>query len=325
MKYLKIGIGIFIIWALVVGFAYDTQKKTKKSIEGRMAAIEGFVNSQSGIVTDTSDNLIYCNASQIGQTINGGKCMKMNYIDNNGKIQYNMIAPIYPNYFIDPSSRLLQPVPYGFMANSNQDGIIPTTHSAAYDISSNPTGIIDTTGLQNTYVNYTNNLDSVVQYHDDYASGKYAPDGGGLPSGQMWVKDEMGNLKQVSIFDSSFNNPLYYEPGSYKYGPGNYIPNYENSVYLSNLSNSKTPVMLPPVVSDDIGAGFCQLSQSNIDHICNRLDSNTCSSMSCCNVLDGGKCVGGDKNGPFYPNTINDIINRDFYYYQGKCYGSCNR
>jgi hypothetical protein len=325
--YFKIGIIVIIIWTLVIGFAYDIEKKAKQR-EDKETYFEGFVSSQSGIISDKNGNIIKCNLSEIGKQVNGGRCMDISYIDQYGKIQSKQIVSIHSNYFIDPSSGILQPVPYGYMAKPNQIGIIPITHVATYDISNNSiAGILtpNIPGVKYTYQNYLGNLDSIVQYHDDYKNGKYAPDSGGLPIGEMWIKDKNGSLTTTSIFDSSFNNPLYYEPGSYKYGTKNYVPTYENSVYLSNLSNYKSSTTLGPILNPDIGKGFCNSNLDTIDSICSTLDSNTCSSTYCCNVIEGGKCVGGYKYGPLFPNQITGIINRDFYYYQGKCYGSCNR
>ena len=327
MKYIKVIIGIIIIWSLVVGFAYDMQNRARKEIEGGLG-IEGFVPSSNGIIRDNSGNIITCSKLQVGQKMNGGICMDLSYIDQNGNMLSGQKVSIYSNYYVDPSSGVLKPVPYGFIANANQIGITPKTAAAAYDSSANGMKM-DIPGVQYVYQNYLSNLDNIVQYHDDYTGGKYAPDGGGLPTGYMWIKDENGKLSMASIFDNSFNNPLYYEPGAFRYGASNYVPTYENSVYLSNLSNYSqiSNITLAPTISGSLGTGFCSTTtdSSIILAKCSGLDSNTCSSMSCCNVLEGGKCVGGNQNGPSFPNMITGIINRDYYYYQGKCYGSCNR
>jgi len=321
---IKMLIGVLIIWALVVGFAYDTKKRAENS--NSKDGVEGFVSSINGIITDNSGNILTCPASKIGKMVNGGLCIDLSYVDQYGNMRTGQIVSIYPNYYIDPSSRVLQPVPYGFMPNANQIGITPKTRVAAYDVSANSMAV---TADGNIYKNFQGNLDSIVDYHDKYEEGGYAPDGGGLPIGQMWAKDANGKLTFVSIFDSSFNNPLYYEPGAYKYGAANYVPTYENSVYLSNLANYSqiANITLAPATSSSLGVGFCNSAKTlnEVDATCSGLDSNTCSSMACCNVLEGGQCVGGDKTGPFFPDSISGIVNRDFYYYQGKCYGSCNR
>jgi hypothetical protein len=278
-----------------------------------------------GIIMDNSNNILYCNRNQVGQRINGGLCMDLSYVDQYGNISRNTVS-IYQNYFKDPNTGMLQKVPYGFIANPNQIGITPQTKINAYDVSVNN---LNNPGTQNVYQNYINNLDNIVTYHKDYMDGEIAPDGGGLPTGYMWIKDKDGKLSVSSIFDSSFNNPLYYEPGQYNYGAANYVPTYENSVYLSNLTNySKIAnATLAPSLSIDLGVGFCSTTTDpyTIDSKCSSLDSNICSSMSCCNVLEGGKCVGGSITGPFFSQSTSYIMNRDYYYYQGKCYGSCNK
>jgi len=42
-------------------------------------------------------------------------------------------------------------------------------------------------------------------------------------------------------------------------------------------------------------------------------------------LLGGQKCVAGNENGPTMKANYSDflVLNKDFYYYQGKCYGNC--
>jgi hypothetical protein len=125
----------------------------------------------------------------------------------------------------------------------------------------------------------------------------------------------------------------YNEPGYFRFGPSSYVPNYEDSVYLSRLTNIdwKTPVVDLGSEVKNSGAqfgGFCSFNKSNPGQTeldCNKLDKNTCASTSCCALLGGQKCVAGNENGPTMKSNFSDIYirNKDHYYYQGKCYGNC--
>ena len=76
--------------------------------------------------------------------------------------------------------------------------------------------------------------------------------------------------------------------------------------------------------------GFCTQFKNNtldIEEKCGALDLNTCASTSCCTLIGGQKCVAGNENGPTNPANYTDynLKNKDFYYYQGKCYGNCHK
>jgi hypothetical protein len=121
--------------------------------------------------------------------------------------------------------------------------------------------------------------------------------------------------------------PIYYEPGSYTFGCTGYVPDYERSIYLSKTTNMSQV--------DDITAGapyleggFCTQyanSPQNMEQKCQSLDNQTCASTNCCVLLGGKKCVSGDSQGPKIKANYSDnqILNRDYYYYQGKCFGNC--
>ena len=143
--------------------------------------------------------------------------------------------------------------------------------------------------------------------------------------GKYWMFDDEGKLIEVNT-ESNKSPILYYVPGAYKFGASNYVPNYEDSVYLSRTTRES---QLTPVVNtaSQLG-GFCTQYAGNttkIEEKCAALDLNACASTSCCVLLGGQKCVAGTKNGPKNVANYTDynLKNRDFYYYQGKCYGNC--
>jgi hypothetical protein len=80
---------------------------------------------------------------------------------------------------------------------------------------------------------------------------------------------------------------------------------------------------------NDVGEGFCKFHKTNIERLeqeCNKLDNDTCAATSCCLLLGGQKCVAGNENGAKMTANYGDptIVNREYYYYMGKCYGNCN-
>ena len=132
-------------------------------------------------------------------------------------------------------------------------------------------------------------------------------------------------IKQLELSDK-LGGVTYNNPGYFRFGPSNYVPNYEDSVYLSRLTGLSytTPVV-------DTGSqlsGFCAFNKSNpgqTETECNKMDKNTCASTSCCVLLGGSKCMSGNESGPTMKSNFGDIYikNKDHYYYQGKCYGNC--
>lgn len=141
--------------------------------------------------------------------------------------------------------------------------------------------------------------------------------------GKMWVKDKSGNLIALPYGDVS-NSTLYYQAGSYPYGPSSYVPNYEESVYLSKLTNEPTTKTISDFPFQK--AGFCEeTSLIEKEKKCNSLDKNVCASTECCVLLGGEKCVAGNEYGPTNKANYSDFLvkNRDFYYYKGKCHGNC--
>ena len=66
---------------------------------------------------------------------------------------------------------------------------------------------------------------------------------------------------------------------------------------------------------------------NNINEKCNTIPTDVCATTECCVLFGGEKCVEGDENGPKSKMVYSDtsIKNRDVYYYQGDCYGNCQK
>jgi hypothetical protein len=171
----------------------------------------------------------------------------------------------------------------------------------------------------------TNNYN--VQYHDDVSAiNSRQDDKYGLKSNSIKVKDQSGNIITMTVPEIQ-GSITYYEPGTYRFGASSYVPNYEDSVFLSKTTGMSNLKKIQDTAS--MLGGFCQHYKNNpdkLEEICRSTDKNKCGSTSCCVLLGGSKCVYGNENGPHMKANYSDIFvrNKDFYYFQGKCYGNCN-
>jgi len=183
--------------------------------------------------------------------------------------------------------------------------------------------------------NYTPNSNTTyrsdnynVQYHENIdSSNNRQIDSYGSNSGNAWVIDPSGNKVALPLGNMD-TNAIYYEPGSYPFGSASYVPSYEDSVYLSKTTGQSS--VTPLTDSDLAKGGFCSNYKDFPDKLeehCNKLDKNTCGATSCCVLFGGSKCVSGNEQGPKIQANYSNIFirNRDYYYYQGKCYGNCNK
>lgn len=72
---------------------------------------------------------------------------------------------------------------------------------------------------------------------------------------------------------------------------------------------------------------FCDYYQSNPDALnteAGTLTKDNCMQTGCTVWLpDQSKCVAGNSQGPTFHTNQGIDVNKDTYYYQGKCYGVC--
>ena len=120
--------------------------------------------------------------------------------------------------------------------------------------------------------------------------------------------------------------PIYYEPGTVNYGGLGYKPSDVDIAYYNNYKS--TPKNLLESDENSHNFGFCKQQDNimvNIDEKCNKLSKDVCATTECCILMGGEKCINGNAEGPKNRITYSDtsIKNKDFYYYQGKCYGNC--
>jgi hypothetical protein len=166
--------------------------------------------------------------------------------------------------------------------------------------------------------------DMSVTFHDSIEDIKAQNDRYDMSFGSIRVMDAEGNL--VVLPRSEVQGDItYYQPGSYLFGGGTYVPKYEDSVYLSRTSHMPT---MSTYNSSFTQLGFCEAdkkSPNTLETKCNAMDKDACASTSCCVLLGGSKCVSGNENGPALKQNYGDIFvrNKDFYTHMGKCYGNC--
>lgn len=174
---------------------------------------------------------------------------------------------------------------------------------------------------------YQNDISKLinVEYHKSDIDLMKEAEPTDVTFGNTNIYDTNGNI--ISYPSSSVQgNITYYTPGSYPFGTANYVPNYEDSIYLSKLTGLSTTT--PIFNTEQIQAGFCSYFENEPDQkekVCSQLPSNECASTSCCVLLGGVKCVSGNRHGPHFKKNYGDIFirNKDYYYYKGKCFGNC--
>jgi hypothetical protein len=219
-------------------------------------------------------------------------------------------------------------VPYGYMAKPDKSGIVPLTKAAIYsnyqqqnpDEKSSPSP----TPSSSANTKYQNDISKVmdIQYHESEDEIRKREND---PIGSTWIFDKDG--KKVLYPSTNVQGSItYYTPGSYPFGTANYVPNYEDSTFLSKITGLSTTMKIKPTA--DMLGGFCSHYKNQPDKMeeaCKNTDINKCASNNCCVLLGGSNCVSGNELGPFKKTNYGDIFirNKDFYYYQGKCYGNC--
>jgi hypothetical protein len=71
----------------------------------------------------------------------------------------------------------------------------------------------------------------------------------------------------------------------------------------------------------DPAGDFCKThtgSSHTLIESCGKLTDQNCNLTSCCVMLNGKKCVPGNKDGPTFKSLNGEPIEIDYYYYQNK-------
>jgi len=75
--------------------------------------------------------------------------------------------------------------------------------------------------------------------------------------------------------------------------------------------------------SDNVDVAFCQndMSSHEKDANCKKLTKGNCTTVGCCVLLNGEKCVGGSESGPTYLNEDGKDIDVQYYKFKDMCKG----
>ena len=256
---------------------------------------------------------------------NSPECVNIKYIDYDNKLQQGK-AILDPGYGVDTETGFVKYVgglPTRGPRHTNAAGSEFERHytngpDAPNGYMKNP---IPTLG---TFKNDKGNID--IQFHEDPSKLENAKDD---LIGYALTKDKNGNVVPIAYSDLR-GQTIYDQPGTSRFGPSSYVPNYEETVFLSKLTNEIPFVPIPKQESGSVG--FCKqnattASLNAVEQKCGTLDNETCASTECCVLFGGAKCVAGNETGPSVQANYSDVLvkNRDYYYYKGKCYGNCSQ
>jgi hypothetical protein len=86
----------------------------------------------------------------------------------------------------------------------------------------------------NSYYNDPSNYN--IKYHNQSNFNEYESGSKGT-----WVKNPHENLEYIEWTDIS-NYSTYFIPGAYPFNPSNYVPSYEDTVYLGYNTNKKNVI-----------------------------------------------------------------------------------
>ena len=98
------------------------------------------------------------------------------------------------------------------------------------------------------------------------------------------------------------------------------ISNLELEIINDNCSGKS---LLKSDFKDDICTKYIG-DYSTINEKCRQLTENTCPIVNCCVLLNGNKCVAGDKNGPTFYTNKGDDIEFQYYEHRGRRYPEYN-
>jgi len=132
-------------------------------------------------------------------------------------------------YYVDASHIYVSVIPEGMIADASKGyGAIADPKSPNAKVLNKYNELMKT--------DLSGNYD--VQFHDSLSDIKAQNKGTDLSFGEVRVRNQNGD---IIILPKIHTQELttYYTPGEFKYGASTYVPNYEDSVYLSSISNKK--------------------------------------------------------------------------------------
>ena len=170
------------------------------------------------------------NPVKILYTYDPGYISETQYYENVYKVPDNLTSLPKQLYYKDNSHTLVSFLKYGqIQDSSNGFGAIRNPNLDLYNANfdSESTGYNDI--QDNTSVQFHDDVDTIQKQNDMYD----------LNFGEVRVKDQYGNIVIIPRSKSQ-NSVTYYQPGEFPFGASTYVPNYEDSIYLSSVGN-RTP------------------------------------------------------------------------------------
>lgn len=328
--------------------------------DSEMAPIpDGYTISQSGVLIPTSENSAYiARSSNYGDnTIQGtidipkdGTGKLVSIPDKFMQINSVQMAPIPYGYTLSSDKMRLVPTPglapYNEMLLRGQVPIPKDSNGIKLPIPTNFIKIDETTMARIpgniSLAEYANTISSSVS---GYNANNLNPDytnSVNRGSGQINRKSDQQNPLSIQGTVGSGQGSYQQSPWAdnsnwglsqvrSNYNPA-YVPTYEDSVYFSTIDDKTiiVPENGTQIISPEIAGGFCSAYASlpsKLEEACNKIDNNSCGSTSCCVLVGGTRCMAGNETGPTNKAIYSDLtlLNKDYYYYQGKCYGNCNK
>ena len=117
------------------------------------------------------------------------------------------------------------------------------------------------------------------------------------------------NLNNITL-DSSQNKKLI------KVGVMEAMDNMDRIKDMDRIEDPQSTT-----IKMDPAGDFCKThtgSSHTLIESCGKLTNQNCNLTSCCVMLNGKKCVPGNKDGPTFKSLNGEPIEIDYYYYQNK-------
>lgn len=151
-----------------------------------------------------------------------------------------------PDGYYQTSPTAMSLVPFGYTASVDKQSIVPQVQSTIYDASSNAPSLI----LSNASNNYTTDSSNNITHYDP---NNYS----------ITYHNDPQDLSSIYYSDVILNTPdsTYYKPGSRVYDPHSFVPDYEQSSYLSKLTGYYTTSLI-----NDVSFNQNAFSQGSILH-----------------------------------------------------------
>jgi hypothetical protein len=228
MKYMLL---IIIILAIII----------LNTITNREAFDTGTSNIPLGIqgqsqVTDTSFNIIASN-----QVINYSP---MTPAPNFSILSFGQVTipqTGIPDGYYQTGTNYMTAIPFGYVASPDKQTISPQVQSTIINASSNNPYSTINTNASNRFT--TDSSNNITHYDPNNYNITFHAD----------PQDNSSNY--FGDIHTNLPGATYYQPGTYPYGPTSWVPNYEESVYLSKLTGYSENAPLYNTASQK--SGFC--------------------------------------------------------------------